>query len=76
MDDDDSTYYITDKLSHSFFMIDDEQVEELLRIKLLSQQVEVFDDIDHLQRVSPKNPPKPLFWPDDKPWPPVWETNG
>jgi hypothetical protein len=67
---DETEYRVVNKLRHSYFLIDDGNVAELLIIKLLSQNVEVFDDFDHLQKKSPKNVPKPLFWPEDKPWPP------
>jgi hypothetical protein len=62
------SYDIVNKVSHSVCLIDDEQVEGLLIQKLLDQQVEIFDNYEHLNGAWPKNPLKPLFWPIDKLW--------
>ena len=64
------SYDVVNKVSHSVCLIDDEQVEELLIQKLHDQSREIFDNYEHLNRVYPKNPPKPLFWAKDKLWPP------
>src|SRR5262245_28343827 len=63
-------YNIVNKYLHSFFLIDDEDVAECLITMLLDQNVEIFDGFNHLKRMSPKNVPRPVFWPEDKPWPP------
>ena len=65
-----TSYDVVNKVSHSVCLIDDEQVAGLLIQKLLDQQVEIFDNYEHLNWVCPNNPPKPLFWPKDKLWPP------
>ncbi|MDF2191609.1 hypothetical protein [Paraflavitalea sp. CAU 1676] len=63
-------YSVTHKFRQSFFMFDDYDIVELLIEQLLAQNVEIFEDFAHLQRTYSKQVPKPMFWPEDRAWPP------
>ncbi|MBO9203264.1 MULTISPECIES: hypothetical protein [Niastella] len=68
--DNESSYTVTNKFRQSAFLIDDDDVVELLISRLLEQNVEIFDGFDQLEKKYTQVVPKPLFWPDDWPWPP------
>ena len=71
IDDTQDGYFVTDKQTHHFFLIDDDEFASALIAKLLQQKVEIFDSWQELESKYEKKLERPMFWPENKPWPPV-----
>jgi serine/threonine protein phosphatase PrpC len=63
-------YSIVNKRTHFVKLVDDEDVGELLVLKLRERNIDVFNDYSDFTAKYPKQLERPMFWPADKPWPP------
>lgn len=66
----DGFYSIVNKRTHFVKLVDDEDVAELLILKLRESNVDIFNDYSDFTTKYPKQLERPMFWPADKPWPP------
>ncbi len=63
-------YSIVNKRRLSILLIDNVELGKELTEVLLKRDVKIFASLREIQETFQIKREKPLFWPDDKPWPP------